>query len=49
VLDLLNNTDQASAFSAFGRERIRQEFTRAKMLTSIQHVYQDVVGENKNK
>jgi glycosyltransferase involved in cell wall biosynthesis len=44
VLDLLNNTDQASAFSAFGRERIRQEFTRAKMLASIQHVYQDLVG-----
>jgi len=46
VLDLLNNTDQASAFSAFGRERIRQEFTRAKMLASIQHVYQDVVSGN---
>ncbi|MBI5964267.1 MAG: glycosyltransferase family 4 protein [Chloroflexi bacterium] len=45
VLALLNNHDQASMFVAAGRDKIQKEFTRAKMLTTIQNVYQDVVDE----
>jgi hypothetical protein len=44
---LLNNPDQAASFAEFGRERIQQEFTRAKMIASIQNAYQDVVDEKK--
>jgi glycosyltransferase involved in cell wall biosynthesis len=39
VLDLLNHPSQAKAFAANGRERILREFTRAKMINSIQDVY----------
>jgi glycosyltransferase involved in cell wall biosynthesis len=47
VLSLLNNPNQAASFAEFGRERIQQEFTRAKMIASIQNAYQDVVDEKK--
>lgn len=49
VLGLLNNLEQAATFARSSRERIHQEFTRAKMLASIQNVYQDVVNEKKHK
>jgi glycosyltransferase involved in cell wall biosynthesis len=49
VLGLLNDPGQASLFAEFGRERIRQEFTREKMLDSIQNVYQIVVDETRRK
>jgi glycosyltransferase involved in cell wall biosynthesis len=49
VLSLLNNPNQAASFAEFGRERIQQEFTRAKMIASIQNVYQDVVDEKKGR
>ncbi|MBI5943583.1 MAG: glycosyltransferase family 4 protein [Chloroflexi bacterium] len=39
VLELLNDPAQAQAFSANGRERIHREFTRAKMIDSVQGVY----------
>ena len=45
ALHLLSNPAQASAFAASGRERIHQEFTRAKMLASIQNIYQDIVDD----
>jgi glycosyltransferase involved in cell wall biosynthesis len=47
TIHLLNNPAQASAFAASGRERIHQEFTRAKMLTSIQNIYQGIVDKKK--
>lgn len=49
VLGLLNDSNQAAAFASSGRERIRQEFTRAKMLVSIQKIYQDVVDGKGHK
>lgn len=49
VLNLLNDPKQASMFVHAGRERIVQEFTRVKMLASIQNVYQEVVNEKRNK
>ena len=45
VLSLLNDPAQAAEFSDVSRKRIHQEFTRAKMLASIQNVYQNVVDE----
>lgn len=48
VLDLLNNPDQAAAFVKSGRERVHQEFTRMKMIDSIQNVYQDVASEERH-
>ena len=49
VLNLLNDPKQASMFVHAGRERIVQEFTRVKMLASIQNVYQEVVNEKRHK
>lgn len=49
VLGLLNDPEQASMFAHAGRERILKEFTMAKMLASIQNVYQEVVNEKRHK
>jgi len=49
VLDLLKDLERASKFAHAGRERILQEFTRVKMLASIQNVYQEVVNEKRHK
>jgi len=39
VLELLNHPAQAQSFAAKSRERILREFTRAKMIDSIQGIY----------
>jgi glycosyltransferase involved in cell wall biosynthesis len=49
VLKLLNDPDQAAAFASVGKKRIREEFNRKLMLTTIQNVYLNVLDEIKNK
>jgi glycosyltransferase involved in cell wall biosynthesis len=45
VLSLLNDPYQAAIFVASGRKRMQHEFTRAKMLSSLQNIYQAVLDE----
>jgi len=49
VLSILADPDKSAMLAEFGRKRISHEFTRTKMLESIQNVYQGVVDETKNK
>jgi glycosyltransferase involved in cell wall biosynthesis len=49
ALHLLKNPAQAAVFVAAGQKRIENEFTRAKMLSSIQIIYQSVFDERKQK
>lgn len=49
VLSLLNDSEQAARFVSSAQERISREFTRKKMLDSIQDVYQNVAEEKRHR